>query len=253
MSNPNSLQHIDLFSIFGIKINNVMMQEAIELVINSKSTRTSSGSKKAYFINANSLNQAFDSKSLSSVLNKSDYCFADGAGVRIAAKQQGIQVKDNVNGTDMLPLLCAACCEHEQSIFLLGAEDGVAKQASQNLTKRFPGLKIAGTHHGHIANEDNQSLVKKINESGADILLVAMGTPLQESWIEENAHLLNTNIALAVGGLFDFYSGRIPRAPLFMRKLGVEWIWRLANEPVKKFKRYVIGNPLFLLRLATYQ
>lgn len=109
-------------------------------------------------------------------------------------------------------------------------------------------MRIAGSHHGYFKAEDNAQIIAQINQSGADICLVAMGSPVQEQWLLDHANQLQCATALAVGGLFDFYSGKIPRAPRWLRELGFEWVWRLIQEPGTKFKRYVIGNPVFLFR-----
>lgn len=156
---------------------------------------------------------------------------------------------ENVNGTDMLPHLCKACVSSGQSIYFLGAAPGIAAKAAQHMQQQNKGLRVAGTHHGYINAEQTSSLITQINASGADIVLVGMGTPLQENWIDQHKHQINAGCILAVGGLFDFYSGRIPRAPQLIRRWGFEWLWRLAQEPKAKFKRYVLGNPLFLFRL----
>ncbi len=233
------------FSIFGMKIDNVSMQDAVESVVTPRADRVT---KTVCFVNANSINLARDNEGLTHAVNDADCVFADGSGVRLAARRAGITLQDNVNGTDMLPLLCEKAAAESLSIFFLGAAPGVAEQAASNLTERFKGLRVAGTQHGYFSNAENPNIIKAINASGADILLVAFGSPNQEAWLQNNRQHLKVKSALAVGGLFDFYSGRIPRAPLWMRRTGIEWIWRLMQEPKAKFKRYVIGNPLFIYR-----
>ena len=180
-----------------------------------------------------------------------DFVFADGSGVRFAANYKGVSLRDNVNGTDLLPYLCRNSVQNRQRIFLLGSSPEVVERTANNLTEMFPGLDVSGTQHGFFNKHDCAALIEKINRVNTDILLVALGSPIQEIWLQKNKSMLNVRTAIAVGGLFDFYSGRIPRAPLWMRKHGIEWIWRLMQEPVKKFKRYVIGNPLFLIRCIT--
>lgn len=240
----------DRFSIFGINIDNMSMNDSVESILSSVQLKTASSTKTACFVNANSLNQAYSSPELTEIINRHDYVFPDGSGVRMAANNIGVTVKDNVNGTDMLPILCSEAVKYNRSIFLLGASKGIAAKTASNLKKKFPGLKIAGTHHGFIDEAGSIKVIDKINRSQADILLVGMGTPIQENWVQTYAPRLKTSIAIAVGGLFDFYSGRIPRAPMFFRQHGIEWVWRLLQEPKTKFHRYVIGNPLFLLRIA---
>lgn len=213
--------------------------------VNVASTRTSVG----FFINVNSINLCFKYTDFHQTLQQADILLADGSGMRLAAKSAGYLLKDNNNGTDMLPHLCRRCIEQSKSLYFFGSKPGVAAKAASNLKKQFPGLIIAGTEHGFIPLNQHSEQIKRINESGCDILLVAMGSPFQEKWVLEHRDLLQCKTALAVGGMFDFYSGAIARSPLWLRELGLEWVWRLLQEPVTKFKRYVIGNPLFLFRI----
>jgi N-acetylglucosaminyldiphosphoundecaprenol N-acetyl-beta-D-mannosaminyltransferase len=114
---------------------------------------------------------------------------------------------------------------------------------------RFGGLKIAGTHSGYFAASEESALIAKINRSGAAILLVGLGAPRQDMWIADNLWRLSPPVKIGVGGLFDFYSDRISRAPQWMREIGLEWLWRLIMEPRRMWRRYVVGNPLFLFRV----
>ena len=238
-----------MFGVFGLKVNNDCMTDAVHWAVSSSDELSAmSRCKVACFINVNSVNLVQKFPQLKAHLNRADRCFADGSGMRIAANRIGVQLKGNVNGTDMLPFLCRAAAANDLSIYLLGAKPGVARTTANNLCLEYPKLHIAGAEHGYFDAGSDLQVIEKINQSGADILLLAMGSPTQEKWLIKHAHLLHCRTALAVGGLFDFYSGRISRAPLWMRELGMEWIWRLLQEPKTKFKRYVIGNPLFLFR-----
>ncbi|MFT5813516.1 MAG: exopolysaccharide biosynthesis WecB/TagA/CpsF family protein [Psychroserpens sp.] len=239
----------EVFSLFGLKINNDYMADAINWVMTKPlETTIKQRCKVSFFVNVNSVNLAHKSPKLKDHINQADRCFSDGLGIRIAARKIGVQLKDNVNGTDMLPCLCKAAAAKGVSIYLLGGKPNVAKTTAQNLCQQYPGLHIAGSEHGYFEANHSLKVIERINESQADILLVAMGSPDQEKWLIQHSHLINCRTALAVGGLFDFYSGKISRAPLWMRELGMEWVWRLIQEPKAKFNRYIIGNPLFLIR-----
>ena len=237
------------FYLFGLKIHNDSMADAIKWVMaKPKIIAIKQRCKVSFFINVNSVNLAQKHAPFKAHLNQADRCFSDGLGMRIAAKKNGVKLKDNVNGTDMLPGLCKAAVKEGVSIYLLGGKPSVAKTTAHNLCQQYPGLQIAGSAHGYFEPDSYLKVIKKINESQADILLLAMGSPAQEKWLIQHANLINCRTALAVGGLFDFYSGRISRAPLWMREHGMEWVWRLIQEPRAKFNRYIIGNPLFLIR-----
>ncbi|WP_148277326.1 WecB/TagA/CpsF family glycosyltransferase [Brumicola pallidula] len=236
------------FTLFGLTIHNHSMRLAVEWALaTSTIKKTNIKCKIGYFINVNSVNLTVNDPVLRERINRGDRCFADGSGMRIAAKYIGVRICENVNGTDMLPYLCVAAQKTKKSIYMLGSKPGVADKAAQHLLKIYPNLNIAGSQDGYFSTEQTHDVISRINQSCADILLVAMGSPIQEEWLEKNAAQLQCNTALAVGGLFDFYSGNITRAPLWMRELGMEWVWRLLQEPKTKFNRYVIGNPLFLI------
>ncbi len=241
------------FDLFGLKIHNHSLNEAVEWALSRNySASPAMPCQTGCFINVNSINLIAEHKDLKTAIKQTNRCFADGAGIRLAAKTVGINVKENVNGTDMLMPLCASALEKGHSIYFMGSKPGVAKSAADNLLKQFPELKVAGEQHGYFDESESQEIIDAINASKADILLIAMGSPMQEKWLVANASKLNCGTAMAVGGLFDFYSGNIPRAPLWMREIGMEWVWRLLQEPKTKFRRYVIGNPLFLIQIYLF-
>ncbi|WP_299975746.1 WecB/TagA/CpsF family glycosyltransferase [uncultured Pseudoteredinibacter sp.] len=237
------------FYLFGLKIDNHSMSEAIDWLFD----KPEQGCETAVFVNVNSVNLSHEQAELRHAINSANKVFADGSGVRMGARKLGIALKGNVNGTDMLPILCREASSTSKRLFLYGAAPGVAAKAADKLRKKYPGLRIVGVQHGFANTGNNDKLeqqtIDSINNSKADILLLGLGSPLQEQWLKRNRHKLKVDKALAVGGLFDYYSGNIPRAPLFLRELGFEWLWRLFQEPSKKFYRYVIGNPLYLFRL----
>ena len=138
-------------------------------------------------------------------------------------------------------------------MYFLGGKPGVAEAMVKNVQEQFPGLPIAGYHHGYLTDEEEASVIQEISTSGAQILLVAFGAPRQELWIDAHKHELGVGIAMGVGGLFDFMSGRVNRAPLWMREIGLEWVFRLLQEPGRLWRRYVIGNPLFLWRVRRWR
>lgn len=236
----------DNITLFGLNITNIPMLAAVNWTIKAPHQQAPN---VGFYVNAHSINLGIKNPSFMNQLRQADALFADGSGMRLAAKHAGQQLKDNNNGTDMLPHLCARCIKHSKSIFMLGAKPGVAMQAAINLKKRYPALNIVGVQHGFFDPDNVDTVITHINNSGCDILLVAMGSPMQESWILTHRRALKCQTALAVGGLFDFYAGNIARSPMWLRELGLEWVWRLIQEPKTKFYRYVVGNPIFLFRL----
>lgn len=245
-----------LAELFGLPLNNLKMEEAVNWVAPEQYPSTLSGQEKvAFFVNAHSVNLSSKSKNFYQSLLQASHLFADGSGMRLAAISKNIRLKANLNGTDMLPPLCEQAQKNNKSVFLLGGKQGIAEKTASNLIKKYPKLNIVGTEHGyfeHSNEEQNNQLIEKINKSGANILLVGFGSPMQENWCLQYADMLNCQRILAVGGLFDYFSGTIARAPQWMRETGLEWIWRLIQEPMTKFSRYVIGTPEFLFRLFFY-
>lgn len=235
----------DKRKIFGVKIDAVSMDEALRK-IDSAIARARETDKCAEFsfVNAHCLNVARSDAEYARILNSCDAVFPDGSGVKIAGKILGFGVPENVNGTDMFEHLCRS----GHSLFLLGAAEGIAEKAMRNVKLKYPQAVILGAECGYFANaEAEREIVSKINSANPDLLLVAMGVPKQEKWIAAHSGKLRCGAAMGVGGLFDFASGRIPRAPAFLRKIGLEWTYRLYQEPRRLFKRYIFGNPKFLL------
>lgn len=257
----------DMFELLGVDITNASMDQALAWIARAASAphggamgaavgdrRAIDGGPSARmvcFVNPSCLNTAVEDADYLAVLQDADLVLADGIGVRMAARLRGIALRDNVNGTDLFPRLCRRARRLDLPLFLLGARDGVAREAAQEMIRQVPGLRIAGTHHGYIADDPalEAGVIAEINASGARMLLVGMGAPHQERWLARHRHRLKVPVVIGVGGLFDFYSGRIPRAPLWVREIGMEWVWRLAQEPRRMWRRYVIGNPLFLWRV----
>lgn len=227
------------------------MEEALSLV---EATARAKERRCFYFVNADCLNISARDPEYHRVLARPDaIVFGDGAGIRLAGALSRQHVRDNVNGTDMFPLLCQASARSGHSIFLLGARPGVAEEVAVRMEKETPGLRFAGTHHGYFSAEETPAVVEAINASGADILLVALGAPRQERFIADHRAALAPSVAMGVGGLFDFYSGRIPRAPILLRRARLEWTWRLAMEPRRMWRRYLIGNFAFVSRVVWWQ
>jgi N-acetylglucosaminyldiphosphoundecaprenol N-acetyl-beta-D-mannosaminyltransferase len=234
--------------IFGLQIRDTTLDDAANWLIGRA---TASLSTNVAFVNAHSINVLNRDVPFANELARFHCIFADGIGLRLAGLAAGVKLKDNVNGTDLFPVLCATAAKENVGIYLLGAAPGVASATASNMTARHPGLKICGTASGYFENEDDeQRVIDSINASGAEVLLVAMGVPTQECWIARNRHRLRPSVLIGVGGLFDYFSGNIARAPLWMRKSGLEWTWRLSLEPKRLARRYLLGNAEFLLRLA---
>jgi exopolysaccharide biosynthesis WecB/TagA/CpsF family protein len=232
-------------TVFDVAITVESMSAALDRVFRPLAAGRRPSSFYA-FVNAHCLNVAYVDIAYREILNGCDAVWADGIGVRMAGNILGFPVTENVNGTDMFPLLADRCAREGKTMFFFGGAPGVAEKAAENARRDHPGLQVVGICDGFVSTDE---ALRRIQDAKPDILLVALGVPRQEKWIAENRSRLGCGAAIAVGGLLDFISGRIPRAPEWMRKRGLEWLFRLYQEPVGKFKRYVFGNPLFLHRV----
>jgi N-acetylglucosaminyldiphosphoundecaprenol N-acetyl-beta-D-mannosaminyltransferase len=237
--------------LLDVKFYNVDMQEAVNMIDNAVISKTKAN---VFFINADCLNKTATDTEYKNTLQANDIIFPDGSGINLACKIIGQPLKANVNGTDMFPWLCELAQEKGYRIYLLGAKPGIVEKMQQLVLLKYPRLLIAGTRDGYFDKEkESNQVVQEINESTADMLFVAFGAPLQEEWINQYAPDLHTWVNLGVGGLFDFYSDTIPRAPQWMRDLGIEWVYRLMQEPRRMWKRYIVGNPLFIYRVSRWK
>jgi N-acetylglucosaminyldiphosphoundecaprenol N-acetyl-beta-D-mannosaminyltransferase len=235
-----------ILNFFGVPVVNTTMTEAVDWVLSKAAGRDPT---LMAFVNPDCLNIAWENADYRNLLRRADRVLPDGIGIHVGCRMLGQALKANVNGTDMFPLLCEAAARERLPIYLLGARPGIAQAAAENMVKRYPDLRIAGARDGYFQPEEESAVVDAVNTSGARILLTAFGAPRQELWLGRWQDKLEPPVGMGVGGLFDFYSGRIPRAPVWMREMGLEWVFRLMQEPGRMWRRYVIGNPVFLLRV----
>lgn len=233
-------------AIQGIPIANVSMDDAIETI---REAAVTPATNHFCFLNADCANLAYANEEYKQVLSGCDGVFADGSGLKIAGQILNRPVVDNVNGTDLFPLLCDDFQGRDISVYLLGARPGITDRVAAWIKKKYPGTMVAGHRNGYFSEDETSGVIEQINRSGADLLLVAFGAPRQDVWIHQHLDQLQVKAAIGVGGLFDFYSGRIPRAPMWMRKLGIEWLFRMLQEPKRLWKRYLIGNIVFMVHV----
>ena len=241
----SSSEASDRVSILGISISNLSLAEAANQIVR---LAESGGRHQVCFVNADCVNVAFRDPHYRAVLLRSDLVFADGIGMRLAGQLLRRPIRQNVNGTDLLPALCSAAAAHGLGIYLLGGRPGVAEATAEWMRKQQPALRICGGCHGFFELQEEPALIEAIRQSGTNILLVALGAPKQEFWIDTHKAAL-PGVSIGVGGLFDFYSGNIPRAPVWMREIGMEWFFRFLQEPNRMWRRYFLGNLVFLLRV----
>ncbi len=203
--------------------------------------------------NVHGLNLAYRNGRLRGLFNRAPIVFCDGSGVMLGARILGRRIPERITYADWTWKLAAFAEERGFSLFFLGARPGVAEKAARRLEYRFPKLRIAGAEHGYfertLGSPENEAIIKKINAARPNVLLVGFGMPVQEFWLAENWEKVDANVALTGGAVFDYVSGELRRGPRFLTDRGLESVARLMVEPRRLWRRYVIGNPLFLLRV----
>ena len=208
--------------------------------------------RRVMYANAHVLNQTHLVPELRRILRTSDLVYCDGYGVRLAARLLDVESPHRMTGADWIWDLAALCEQRELSLYLLGSDHGIAARAGTQLQVRHPGLRIAGTHHGYFDPDSphGERVLEDIEATQPDIVLIGMGSPKQELWADAVADRCDSPVLWTVGALFDYVSGQVPRAPSWLADNGWEWIFRLAVEPRRMWKRYLLGNPAFLVRVA---
>ncbi len=173
------------------------------------------------------------------ILQRATLCVPDGVGLLWAARRQGTPLPERVTGSDGVPIIAERAAKEGWRLYLLGAGPGIAQQTADILQTRFPSLQIAGIYEGSPAADEEDIIVERINASGAHILFVAYGAPEQDKWIARNLPRLKVTMAMGVGGAFDFIAGVVPRAPVWMQRMGIEWLYRLYLQPwrIKRMMR----------------
>ncbi|MGG2085791.1 WecB/TagA/CpsF family glycosyltransferase [Priestia aryabhattai] len=196
-------------------------------------------------INPEKIMKAQEDRELKLLLNKATYQIPDGIGVILASKLQNGRIRERVTGIDMMLKLCKEAAKNDKRIFLYGAKPEVVEEAKAKLEEMFPNILIVGTLNGY--EKDEQVIERTINDSGAEIIFVALGSPAQEKWIIHHKDKLKPFVYQGVGGSFDVISGRLNRAPAVFQKFGLEWLYRLFKEPTR-FKRQ-LALPVFLIKV----
>lgn len=199
------------------------------------------------YVNAYAINLAQQHHAFREAVNRADLVFCDGNGVRMAADLLGAPLPERFTPPDWVPQLAALSEKRCYRLFFLGAEPGVAAQAAAELRQRFPRLEVAA-RHGYFdpKGSENEEVLQEIRDANPDVLLVGMGMPRQEFWVQENAPHLAVPVTICVGALFDYLGGQMPRGPRWLTDNGFEWLCRLWFEPRRLWRRYLLGNPIFI-------
>lgn len=215
-------------SILGVQVHRVTRGQALALI----ETFIASGqSHHVVTVNPEYVVMAQQDAAFRQMLNQADLALVDGVGLAWASWLLGHGWAPRIPGVDLMDWLAALAAEREYRIFLLGAKPGVAEEAAQDLQQRYPGLYVTGSYAGSPDPAEDAAILARIATAEPHLLFVAFGAPAQDIWIRRMLPRLGVPVAIGVGGAFDFLSGLVPRAPRWMRVLGLEWCFRLFKEP----------------------
>jgi N-acetylglucosaminyldiphosphoundecaprenol N-acetyl-beta-D-mannosaminyltransferase len=217
--------------ILGVRVDCLDMAGAVETI--GRMVEERGETRLVATVNPEFVMRARADERFRDVLESAALCLADGIGVVWAMRRQGCPQYERVAGSDLVPLLARRCAASGWRPFLLGAAPGVAAAAARRMEEDNPGLAVAGVHAGSPAPDDDEETLRRIVEARPDLLLVAYGAPQQELWIARNRCRLGVPVAIGVGGTLDFLAGRVRRAPGWLRRAHLEWLWRLALQPAR--------------------
>lgn len=238
----DNLQQDKRAQVLGCYIDRVDMQEALDrIALFIKQGR----SAMVVTLNAEIIYRAMEYQELQTAINRAELITPDGIGVIWAGKILGLSFPERVTGIDLLHALCRQAAENKWRLFLLGAAPQVAEQAGAKLAEEFPGLIICGVRDGYFKEQEEDDLIDAINKARPDIVAVALGAPKQEFWMSKYKNVIKASVMIGVGGSLDVLSGLKKRAPQWIIKLNMEWLYRLLCEP-GRWKRQM-ALPLFII------
>jgi N-acetylglucosaminyldiphosphoundecaprenol N-acetyl-beta-D-mannosaminyltransferase len=214
--------------ILGVRVDNVGTGETLALIERFIAERTP---HQVCTVNPEFVMRAQQDRAFRDVINHAALCLPDGVGLLWAARRLGHPLRERVAGSDLVGQIAARAAQRGWRLYLLGAASGVADKATEVLRARHPGLVVAGTFSGSPAPDEEDAIVERIRAARPDVLLVAFGAPAQDVWIARNQPRLRVPVAMGVGGSLDFIAGVAQRAPVWMQRLGLEWLHRLIREP----------------------
>ena len=239
-------------NILGVQISSLTMPLAIKMI----EGWVERGEKRYVCIcTVHSVMEATRDSAYREVLNNAGLRTPDGMPLVWLSRRAGHTKVERVAGPDLLPELASRSAEAGHRHFFYGGPPGVADELARRLREKHAGLRVAGTHSPPmlpLGAVERDEVIRHINASGADIVWVGLGSPKQDFWVANHLDRLEAPVLIAVGAAFDFHSGRIKRAPVWMQRSGTEWLFRLTQDPKRLWRRYLIGNARFILRVVAW-
>ena len=237
----------DKVKILGINVSSITNSDLLDSftdIINNK-LKT-----QVCITPVNSLLVAYENPAVKSVYNNADFVICDSVPLKWASAFLGTPIKERITGLDLLPDLVDLSAKHNFSIFLLGASPGVGAQLKKAILEKHPHCNVNGIYVPPFmkvfSDVENQKMVDAVNDAKPDILLVSLTAPKQDIWIAQNLNQLNATLCVGIGGAFEVMAGIAKRSPYWMQKAGLEWFFRLIQEPRRLYRRYLIEAPAFI-------
>ena len=230
--------------ILGVPIDCVDMKQSLETVDDMVREGVA---KTVIAVNAEKIIKARNDSKLLDLLRSAGLLIPDGIGGVLAAKILFGKSLSRVPGAELMPAICERSVKKGYKLFLLGAAPEVNEKAVDVLKKLYPGINIVGHQHGYFSEDGTQDLIERINDSGTDVLFIALGSPRQELWMEEYLPRLNVKVCQGVGGTFDVIAGKVKRAPKIFRKTYLEWLYRLLMQPKRIFRQTTYPKFVYLV------
>ena len=226
-------------TLLGFNLDRVDMAQVLEWVENRIRE-----SEPGHVVTANIrfMTVAMQDPSCASIVNGADLAVTDGMPLIWLSKLLGTPIPERITGPDLLLSLAGLAAERGYSVYLMGGAAGVAEDAATRLCAMYPGLKVAGTHHGYFDEDEELEVVQAIRRCRPQLLFVALGCPKQEFWIHRWKHELDVPVCIGIGGTLDILTGRLKRAPRWVQRAGLEWLYRLQQEPRRLWRRYVLQD-----------
>ena len=231
----------------GVPVHAATMDQVIELCSQAIETRQT---LRIGVVNAAKIVKMRNIAGLRESVTKSDLVLADGMSVVWAARALGERLPERVAGIDLFERLLALAGSRGFSVFLLGATEEVVQEVARHVGERYPEARIAGARNGYFSDEQSAEVAEEVRRASPDMLFVAMGSPKKELFLERWSDKLQCPICHGVGGSFDVVAGKVKRAPDLWRRMGLEWLYRVFQEPQRMWKRYLVTNTVFLAMLS---
>jgi N-acetylglucosaminyldiphosphoundecaprenol N-acetyl-beta-D-mannosaminyltransferase len=236
--------------VLGVKLHQLTPQDLVDKFVEYGQEENREHPKQILPINVQAMNLQYWDPEYRRILKAGDTIYADGIGVILGARICGKYLRKRLTAADFIYDVCAAYGKHRLTAYFFGNKPGVAENSARVLEKMYPGFKVVGTRDGYYKEADSPKIIEQINATKPNMLLVGTGTPKQEKWIDRHLKLFRVPCLWPVGATLDYVVGEEKRAPKMFEK--AEWLFRLLQNFGHKWRRYIIGNPAYLCRLARY-